>query len=230
MKPLYWYLAGLLLPLALAGAATDFDFFFHVQQWPGSYCDARGGCCFPRNQKPAADFAIHGLWPYYADCRRSRPTQCWPDYCNATDPLNTSLISDLEDDLLRNWGTLSCRDRNATDLWGHEWGRHGTCSGMDQHAYFRAALDFKAKFNLTRILLDAGMEPSNRKTYDVSSIRDAVTEATGSAPSVECNRNERDEAQLYQVYQCVGRDGKTPVHCPRHLESRCTEKVRFPAF
>jgi ribonuclease T2 len=139
-------------------------------------------------------------------------------------------IKDLESELLQNWGTLSCRSRNATELWSHEWRRHGTCSGMDQHAYFRAALDFKARFNLTAVLAGAGIVPSGERAYELRSIRDAVTEATGSAPSVECNRDERDEAQLYRVYQCVGRDGRGPVHCPRHLESRCPDKVNFPPF
>jgi hypothetical protein len=129
------YLPVLVLPLALAGAATDFDFFFHVQQvgnnrsgpercmvsharrrrssrvnflvapvqWRGSYCNTRAGCCFPGDQKPAADFGIHGLWPNYADCRRSvepadDQTKCWPDFCNATDPLNTSRVT---------WGSSS---------------------------------------------------------------------------------------------------------------------------
>ncbi|GJN10930.1 hypothetical protein PR202_ga29078 [Eleusine coracana subsp. coracana] len=241
MKLLYWYLAAVLDIVFSCGlhnhtASDTFSSVVASLQWPGSYCDTRADrCCYPGNQKPAADFTIHGLWPNYADCRRGlvtpdATTRCWPDYCNATDPLNTSLIKDLEGDLLRNWGTLSCRHRNATAFWSHEWRRHGTCSGMDQHAYFRAALDFKARFNLTHILADAGVAPSTNQTYLLSSIEDAVTKATGSAPSVECNRNGRDEMQLYQVFQCVGRDGKSPVHCPRRLESRCPDKVKFPAF
>jgi hypothetical protein len=51
------------------------------------------------------------------------------------------------------------------------------------------------------------------KTYELCSIRDAVRRRR---PGVECNRNERGEAKLYQR---IGRDGKAPVHCPRHLDS-----------
>ncbi|TVU37750.1 hypothetical protein EJB05_11083, partial [Eragrostis curvula] len=227
----------LLLPVALACADTDFDFFYHVQQWPGSYCDTKEGCCFPGNQKPAADFGIHGLWPNYAVCRTvdedGRPlnqSKCWPDFCNASDPLDPSLIRDLEPDLLRNWGTLSCKSKESTAFWSHEWTRHGTCSGMDQHSYFLAALEYKARFNLTRILLDAGIVPSEERTYCLSRIRDAVAEATGSAPNLECNRNERNETQLYQVYQCVGVDGRSPVRCLVAMDGGCTGMVKFPAF
>uniref|UniRef100_A0A8R7TEJ1 Uncharacterized protein n=2 Tax=Triticum urartu TaxID=4572 RepID=A0A8R7TEJ1_TRIUA len=123
-------LAVLLLPLLLA-SATDFDFFYHVQQWPGSFCDTTGGCCFPGNVKPAADFGIHGLWPNYAACRPAgdtNRTRCWP--------ANALQISDLRSDMDRNWGTLSCRSNDSTAFWSHEWSRHGTCSNMDQHAYF----------------------------------------------------------------------------------------------
>ncbi|RLN35699.1 Ribonuclease 1 [Panicum miliaceum] len=182
-------LAVLLLALAaVACAAADFDFFYLVQQlkvaginglasfatvhrsivlcfaqWPGSYCDTEAGCCFPGDGKPPADFGIHGLWPNYAACRPDAATpnrtSCWPDFCNATDTLNTSLITDMEADLRRSWGTLSCKSKDATDFWSHEWSRHGTCSGMGQHAYFRAALD------LTGALLDAGIVPSDEAEY-----------------------------------------------------------------
>lgn len=118
-------------------------------------------------------------------------------------------IRDLDSDLRRNWGTLSCKNRNNTQFWSHEWSRHGTCSNMDQHSYFLAALELKARFNLTRILLDAGVVPSDDKQYCLRSIRDAVAAATGSAPMLECNRNGRNETQLYQVFQCVGLDGRT---------------------
>ncbi|TVU13166.1 hypothetical protein EJB05_40698 [Eragrostis curvula] len=149
MKKLH--LAVLLLPLAaLAGAATDFDFFFHVQLWPASHCsgaDSEDCCYVPVDDKPPADFTIAGFRPNYASCQpgwlTSNDLQCWPASCNVTDSLHPSL-------------SLSCENRNPMDFWSEEWSQHGTCSNMDQHSYFRAALDFKARFNLTRILLNAG--------------------------------------------------------------------------
>ncbi|CAL5084214.1 unnamed protein product [Urochloa decumbens] len=184
----------LLLGLAVACVATDFDFFYLVQQWPGSYCDTEAGCCFPGNEKPAADFGIHGLWPNYAACRPDavtpNKTSCWPDFCNATDTLNPSLIRDLDSDLRGSWGTLSCKRKNSTEFWSHEWSRHGTCSGMGQRAYFRAALELKARLDLTGALRDAGIAPSDKAEYCLGG-------------------GGRNETQLYQVYVCVGRDGRT---------------------
>lgn len=40
-----------------------FDYFLFVQQWPGSYCDTKKGCCFPVTGEPGPAFGIHGLWP-----------------------------------------------------------------------------------------------------------------------------------------------------------------------
>ncbi|PUZ73053.1 hypothetical protein GQ55_2G444000 [Panicum hallii var. hallii] len=228
-------LAVLLLALAAACAATDFDFFYLVQQWPGSYCDTEAGCCFPGDEKPAADFGIHGLWPNYAACRPDAATpnrtSCWPDFCNATDTLNLSLIKGMEADLRRSWGTLSCKSKDATDFWSHEWSRHGTCSGMGQHAYFRSALDLKARLDLTGALLDAGIVPSDEAEYCLGRVRAAVAAATGgAAPMLECNRSARNETQLYQVYVCVDPDGRTLVHCPLPAQRGCTDMIKFPPF
>ncbi|KAK3124192.1 hypothetical protein QOZ80_7BG0583140 [Eleusine coracana subsp. coracana] len=222
----------LLLPLALAAGAAEFDFFFHVQLWPASYCSGGGvDCCY---NHPPADFSMNGLWPSLVSCQDSMvPPEddlCLLGLCNLTDSLNQ--IRDLRRGLRHNSASLSCdMGWDDIDLWSHEWTEHGTCSNMDQRSYFLAALDFKARFNLTRILLAAGIAPSNERAYELSRIRDAVTEATGSAPSVECNRNEQGEVQLYRVYQCVGVDGRSPIHCPCHLndeEATCTDMVKFP--
>ncbi|KAJ3688125.1 hypothetical protein LUZ61_017289 [Rhynchospora tenuis] len=58
---------GVSLLLAFACSVQAYDFFYFVQQWPGSYCDTSSGCCYPTYGKPQSDFAIYGFWPYYAN-------------------------------------------------------------------------------------------------------------------------------------------------------------------
>ncbi|KAL6841728.1 hypothetical protein ACP4OV_028240 [Aristida adscensionis] len=206
-------LAVLLLVIPLC-EATHFDFFYHVQQWPGSFCDTKQGCCFPADETPAADFGIHGLWPNYAHCPRTG--RCWPDSCNRTDHLDENLIKDLEGELRRNWGTLACKKpkpKTGMAFWAHEWSRHGTFSNMGQRAYFLAALDFKARFNLTRILLDAGDRAVEREALPPEPLPGGREEGDGVGAKLECNQNRWNEAQLYQVHQCVALDGETLVHC-----------------
>ncbi|CAK9136341.1 unnamed protein product [Ilex paraguariensis] len=53
--------------LAVLCVSQNFDFYYIVQMWPGSYCDTRQSCCYPKTGKPAEDFSIHGLWPNYND-------------------------------------------------------------------------------------------------------------------------------------------------------------------
>ncbi|KAF7134403.1 hypothetical protein RHSIM_Rhsim08G0069700 [Rhododendron simsii] len=57
------------------------DFLYLVLQWPGSYCSAKHGCCFPNNGKPAKDFTIAGLWPCYLYATI-------PQFCNSHIHLN----------------------------------------------------------------------------------------------------------------------------------------------
>ncbi|XP_073130837.1 extracellular ribonuclease LE-like [Henckelia pumila] len=209
----------------LSTVAQDFDFFYFVQQWPGSYCDTKKSCCYPTTGKPSADFGIHGLWPNYAD--GSYPSNCDPN--NAYDQ---SKISDLISRMQQDWPTLGCPSNSGTTFWSHEWDKHGTCSEsvLNQHAYFKSALNLKSKFDLLQILQGAGINPDGG-FYSFDSIRDTLTNAIGYAPGIECNVDENGNSQLYQVYICVDTSGSNVIECPILPNSRkCTSSVEFPTF
>jgi len=223
-------------------------------QWPGSLCDSKKGCCFQDPEKPPApEFGIHGLWPQYAPCRPAAgddgaaaaafnilgstgtvgktKKKCWPENCDKKDKLDLLQIKDLLAALERDWPTLSCKNGATNmDFWGHEWQKHGTCSAFDQHRYSQRPLELKAAHNLTAVLAEAGIVPSDSATYFLSAVKDAIRGATGSDAIVECNRNTAGEAQLYQVYLCVARDGNGLVDCPEPLLRNCADKIKFPAF
>ncbi|KAE8812335.1 aleurone ribonuclease [Hordeum vulgare] len=233
--------ALLLLSLVAVSSAEEFDFFYLVQQWPGSFCDTKKGCCFPDTGKPATDFGIHGLWPNYAECKTRgeldgalemvtrRRKKCWPESCNS-ERLKLWEIRDLVTELDANWPTLACKGGKSFEFWTHEWEKHGTCSNLDQHGYFATALGFKARHNLTSILADAGIVPSDTETYFLSSIRDAIREGTGFTANLECNRGVDGETQLFQVYQCIDRDGENLIDCPLPMQGNCKDRVQLPAF
>nr|GMD90676.1 extracellular ribonuclease LE-like [Ipomoea batatas] len=114
-------------------------------QWPGSYCDTKKSCCYPKTGKPDSDFGIHGLWPNYKDGN-------YPSNCDPNNPFDESKVSNS----LKIFG-------DGTEFWSHEWEKHGTCSEsvLEQHSYFQTTLDLKKNTNLLQALQDAGNCPPN---------------------------------------------------------------------
>ncbi|KAK1283463.1 hypothetical protein QJS10_CPB21g00635 [Acorus calamus] len=202
----------------------DFDFFYFVQQWPGSYCDTKQSCCYPTTGKPEADFSIHGLWPNYND--GSYPSNCDPD-----SPFDSSKISNLIPKMQSDWPTLACPSGDGLKFWKHEWEKHGTCSEseLDHHAYFETALKLKDQLNLLQVLKSSGIEPDGG-FYSLKSIKAAIKEGTGYTPGIECNVDESRNSQLYQIYMCVDSSGTSLINCPLFPRNRCSSQIEFPSF
>ncbi|CAN6484565.1 unnamed protein product [Victoria cruziana] len=209
----------------LSTAQEDFDFFYFVQQWPGAYCDTTVGCCYPETGKPYADFGIHGLWPNYDDGG-------YPSNCDNGSPFLPSEISDLRDEMEKEWPSFSCPSSDGVKFWSHEWTKHGTCSEsvLDQHDYFEAALRLKAQVNLFDILSRAGIHPDGG-FYTMESIRNTIQKATGLNPGIECNTDGNRQSQLFQVFLCVDTTATNFIDCPVLPRGReCGWEVVFPVF
>ncbi|MFS7959195.1 putative ribonuclease T(2) [Helianthus anomalus] len=209
--------------LALS-AAQDFDFFYFVQQWPGSYCDTKQGCCYPSTGKPSSDFGIHGLWP-------NRNDGSYPSNCDSSNPFDASEISDLTSYMQTQWPTLACPSNNGLTFWGHEWDKHGTCSEsvLNQHDYFATTLSLKNEINLLQALQSAGIQPNGQK-YSLSSIKTAIQQASGYTPWVECNNDSSGNSQLYQIYLCVDSSASGFIECPVFPRGSCGSSIEFPSF
>ncbi|KAL0408698.1 UNVERIFIED_CONTAM: Ribonuclease 1 [Sesamum radiatum] len=226
MNPKSSVLAKLLWLMGLAVVCTcqDFDFFYFVQQWPGSYCDSKRSCCYPKTGKPASDFSIHGLWPNYND-------GSYPSNCESENQFDPSKISDLSRRMQTDWPSLECPSSDSLSFWAHEWDKHGTCSQsvLDQHDYFATALNLKQQLNLLQILGDAGIEP-NGEAYSLSSIKDAIKGGSGYEAWIECNSDESGNRQLYQVYMCLDASASNIIDCPVFPHGKCTTTIEFPPF
>ncbi|XP_011070993.1 extracellular ribonuclease LE isoform X1 [Sesamum indicum] len=235
-------LLELLLLQCLISLGQGYDFFYFVQQWPGSYCDTKRSCCYPTAGKPAANFTIHGLWPNYnnatypSNCNKNSPY----DGTKVNDNQSTTLIkmdrtivvvSDLFSRLEVSWATLACPTNNGTKFWSHEWEKHGTCSEsvLDQHSYFEATLNIKDKVNLLHILEAAGIRPDDN-FYKVEDIKEAIKAGTGYDAAVECNSDPSRNGQLFQVYLCVDASAKDLIECPVLPKRKCKSSIQFPIF
>lgn len=68
-------------------------------------------------------------------------------------------------------------------------------------------------------------------SYSISSIQNAVRNAIGSTPGIECNVDASGNSQLYQVYICIDTSGSSIIECPIMPNSdRCDSAIVFPAF
>ncbi|CAL1370873.1 unnamed protein product [Linum trigynum] len=218
------FLALVALSLAGLSVSKDFDFFYFVQQWPGSYCDTQQKCCYPTTGKPAADFGVHGLWPNYND-------GTYPSNCDSSSPFDQSKVSNLISTMQKDWPTLACPSGNGVTFWSHEWDKHGTCSEdvLDQHSYFSRALSLKNQTKLLQALTTAGIKP-NGGSYSLSRIKSAIQSGVGYIPFIECNTDESGNSQLYQVYLCVDNSGSKLIECPAFPHAKCGSQIEFPSF
>ncbi|CAH9087303.1 unnamed protein product [Cuscuta epithymum] len=216
----------LVLPCLMASSLSrDFDFFYFVQQWPGAYCSQRSrSCCYPKSGKPAEDFSIHGLWPNYLSGK-------WPQNCDPQTSLDESQISDMMSAMEQEWPSLACPSSDGVRFWSHEWEKHGTCSGLNQHDYFQKALSFKTKANLLQHLNQAGIRPREGKDYSLEEIKAAIKEGVGFDPFIDCNVDSSGNHQLYQVYLCVDTSAQDFIDCPVFPHGgKCGSKIEFPSF
>lgn len=111
-------LAGLIAPQA--AGADDFDFYVLSLSWSPTWCASndRDESTAQCDGRRAYTFIAHGLWP--------QNERGWPEYCPSAEPerVPQALAKTLYDII------------PSAGLAGHEWRKHGTCSGLTQRVYF----------------------------------------------------------------------------------------------
>jgi ribonuclease T2 len=112
--------------------AGEFDYYVLSLSWSPSFC---------ASQKPGAQpeqcgagrrfgFVVHGLWPQF--------DKGWPQDCDTAhgDRVPEALVSQMLDIM------------PSRKLVGHEWAKHGSCSGLDPAGYFAAARQARAAVHI----------------------------------------------------------------------------------
>lgn len=177
------------------GEPGRFDYYVLSLSWSPSFCETSRNAA--RQQQCGArpySFVVHGLWPQYE--------KGYPENCQVPSPrLDHRIVSDMLDLM------------PARALVYHEWDTHGTCSGLDQRAFFdlvrraRAAVKIPPQFaNLN--------EPLQVKPDDIV---DAFVKANdGLAPddiTIDCDRNRLREVHICMTQElkfrsCGGNQGR----------------------
>ncbi|KAJ3703604.1 hypothetical protein LUZ61_007309 [Rhynchospora tenuis] len=217
--------------LAFASSAQGYDFFYFVQQWPGSYCNTNNQrCCYPIYGKPPSGFGIHGLWPNY----NRPPYGAYPQNCysNSIPIMSNRQVSGLVPNLQTNWPSWTCPRSDSSNFWQHEWTKHGTCSEavLSQYDYFRVSLQFKQSTNILQCLITAGILPNGRY-YTLASVTAAIEKCIRHTIYVKCNIDKWGHDQLYEVYTCINKSGTMLIDCPVLPTPTCLSFwIRFPSF
>lgn len=219
------------------GEQREFDYFNLALQWPGTQCQnvrrccSSNGCC--RGSNAPTEFTIHGLWPDYND-------GTWPSCCKKS-KFDEKEISTLLDALEKYWPSYRCGSTSTCYsgegiFWAHEWEKHGTCSFpvvRDEYSYFLTTLNLYFKYNVTRVLNEAGYLPSNTEKYPLGGIVSAIQNAFHATPKLDCSKDAVNELHL-----CFYKDFK-PRDCiiERSLEtdnyfssSSCPKYVSLPVY
>ncbi|MEC5160564.1 ribonuclease T2 family protein [Janthinobacterium sp. CG_S6] len=109
-----------------AGVAGQFDYYTVALSWSPSYCATRqdtNQCASGRQ----LGFVLHGLWPQYVNG--------YPQNCS-TAPLPA--------DVRQKYAAIY----PSPGLAGHEWSKHGTCSGLAPAAYFDLSRELKERITI----------------------------------------------------------------------------------
>ncbi|CAK9441565.1 uncharacterized protein LODBEIA_P54330 [Lodderomyces beijingensis] len=153
---------------------------------------------------PSDLFTLHGLWPDNCD-------GTYQQFCDnsVTIPNDGSTIQDilvnqfndqgLYDNLSNVWKDINGNDRS---LWAHEWNKHGTCINTinpscysnyqtheDVYDYYKTLYNLYESLPTYQWLVNAGITPSNSKTYTYDQIQQALSSNFGQDVYFKCDSN-----------------------------------------
>ena len=183
-----------------ARQGTGFDFYVMSLSWSPSYCAAEGANANRRQCNSDADhaFIAHGLWPQFITG--------YPEFCDTDQPDHVPYaLVDTIIDIIPSAGLI-----------GHQWRKHGSCTGLDQAAYLEAMREAWKRISVPAEFSDAD-EPAKTSAGKVEAAFIAANpglDAGGIA--VSCNSGRLSEVRICLTKELAFRD------CPEVDARGCT--------
>ena len=184
------------------GVPGTFDYWALALSWSPTYCASTKG----QNDRAqcrsgrAYAFVVHGLWPQYH--------HGWPQYCRTKNRWVPRRLIDRMLDIMP-----------SPRLVGHQWRKHGSCSGLNQQGYFQLTRDLFGSITIPSRFVDPGNYILTKPNDLEAAFLAANPRLTGEMISVHCG-NRRDRANLQELRICFGRDLK-PVACGANGRRDC---------
>ena len=202
---------------------NEWTYMVLSQTWEGTFCN--DGCCLLPSGATGltSGVTIHGLWPNY---EKGYPSCCKCSYTDAEVDNYMTSNAQMYRDLNTYWPSLKkCK------FVSYEWRKHGTCAasvydGERGYAdYFNTVITLHKRWNLYKILSDAGIKPSNTTRYPATKITKAIEAAVGKTVALTCS-----SGKLAEIRICIGRPtsatklNPSPIDCATSVWNGCSSK------
>ncbi|MFD1329491.1 ribonuclease T2 family protein [Mycoplana ramosa] len=179
-----------------------FDFYVLSLSWSPTWCmdnDAAGTGEQCRSGRKAG-FIVHGLWPQFE--------RGYPEFCRTREPDRVpAALGKQYLDIIPSMGLI-----------GHQWRKHGSCSGQSQRDYLAAT---RAAF--ARVAIPDGLEQASGEPLGTAAIERALVAAnpglTERGVAVTCDRGRLDEIRICMTPALDFRD------CPEVDRAACKAKT-----
>lgn len=184
--------------------AGQFDYYLLTLSWSPTYC-----LTHPQDQAQCGGkgfgFVLHGLWPQYM-------AGGYPQDCATQYRLTPEAVA---------FGKTIFPSPKLID---HEWGKHGTCSGLDALGYFKAADQGRTQIKVPA-KFDSPAQTFSASADDiVSGFIAANPGMPAKAIAVSCSGPELAEVRI-----CLDRN-LSPIACGKGVKTTCNRpNIRIPA-
>lgn len=181
----------------------DFDFYVLSLSWSPTFCASKAGagnrdqCATSRRH----GLIVHGLWPqhergYPAFCRTGQPQRVPPG-------------------LARSYFDIM----PSVGLIGHQWRKHGSCSGLSQQEYFSTTRAAFERIRIPFVLKGAAQETRLSPVELERQIIRANPSLEPQAIAVTCEAGKLDEVRI-----CLTKDLRFRT-CPEVDRSGCRQAL-----
>jgi ribonuclease T2 len=187
---------------------SGFDFYVLSLSWSPTFCasDQSAGNRQQCAENAGYGFIVHGLWPQF---ERGYPEFCENPHDDRVDARFAAQLADI---------------MPGMGLIGHQWRKHGSCTGLDHDAYFSTVRDAWRSVQIP----EPFQSPDNPASLAPQIVEEAFIAAndglTPDAIAVTC-----DSARLQEVRICLTRTDLSFRSCPEVNSRSCgLERVDIP--
>lgn len=157
-----------------------FDFYVLSLSWSPTFCDSEAA---GRNREQCGSgksfgWVVHGLWP--------QNEKGWPENCPT--PEGNRVPQTIGRDVIDIMPSMG--------LIGHQWRKHGTCSGLGMRDYFKLV---RQAYDKIRVPADLERTAELTRLSPAAIEQSFIRNNPGLAPSaiaVTCDREKIDEVRI----------------------------------